>query len=238
MSTRTSPLPGPSALIEVTAKGTGALSDLAMGDGDRRVLRVSRIETSGPEYTWPATLKVDRLHVQKSRVRIERQADGTVPLRTLFTLARAPVETERSAPAQGAAAPPTISVTVREALLEDGEARIVDATVTPAARIDVSGSGSSRRALPGLPNPHVDRLAAGHTGWRNRDCSRRARHRRRGPGRESRPERRRRLAGPALPARAGADHRKVQRRSPGQGTPGSALDRRPGHRLARRPRPH
>ena len=74
-------------------------------------------------------------------MRVVRQADGTFPLRALFTPARTPPgEAERPGPARASgAAPPAISVTVREALLEDGRARIVDEAVSPATDVDLSG---------------------------------------------------------------------------------------------------
>ena len=124
--------------IEVTAKGTAGFSELAFAEGERRVLRVSKIETTGLEYAWPATVAIDRLRVGRSRATIERRADGAFPLRELLTPARTP---DASA-AQGAAAArggPAISVTVREAILENGSARIVDETVKPASRVDLSG---------------------------------------------------------------------------------------------------
>jgi hypothetical protein len=123
--------------IGVTARGTVSLTDLTASDGGQRAMRVSRVETTGLEYAWPATINVDRLRVGRSRVRIERQADGSIPLRALFT-PRPPtgaVGPDGSAPST----PPPFSVTVREALLDEGSARVTDGAVNPAARIDLSG---------------------------------------------------------------------------------------------------
>jgi uncharacterized protein involved in outer membrane biogenesis len=129
---------GPS--LEVRARGRAALSDLTMRDGDRRVMRVSRVETTGLDYIWPATLAVDRLHVGRSRVRIERLADGTFPLRALFTPTRPPSGQGKDPQATraGSAQTPPLSVTVREALLEEGGARLIDGAVSPPTSADLS----------------------------------------------------------------------------------------------------
>jgi hypothetical protein len=119
----------------ITAHGRATLTDLGAGDDSRRVLRVARVDATGLAYAWPATLTVDRLHVGRSWVRVERKADGTFPLRALF--ARAPRSGGETAAPGGAAASP-ISVTVRDALLEDGRARFVDATATASRGAEVS----------------------------------------------------------------------------------------------------
>ncbi len=126
---------------EFTARGAAAVSDLAFTDGDRPILTVGHLAATGLDYTWPATATLDRVHMQKSWVLVERRADGSLPLTTAFTPARAtaaPAETQ-ARPSQPTPAPPAVSVTVRESIFEDGSATIVDAAVSPAARIDVAG---------------------------------------------------------------------------------------------------
>jgi hypothetical protein len=122
--------------LAITASGTAALADLSLADGDRPLVTAARVETAGIRYTWPATVEVDRLHVERSRLIAERRADGTWPLRVLLT----PVARERAAgtaASAGAAAPAPIAVTVRESVLEGGSAVLADATVSPAARFEV-----------------------------------------------------------------------------------------------------
>ena len=70
--------------VAVTARGTASLVDLAVADGDRPLLTVGRLETSGLDYTSPARVGIDRVRVQKSWARIERTADGAFTLRALF----------------------------------------------------------------------------------------------------------------------------------------------------------
>jgi hypothetical protein len=128
--------------MQLTARGTTALADLSFADGDRPVLTVGRIETVGLDYSWPATATIERVHMKKSWVHIERRADGTLPITALFAPAR---PAPGAAPSPAAPAPPAaadaskVSVTVREAIFEDGGATIVDAAVSPVARLELTG---------------------------------------------------------------------------------------------------
>ena len=123
---------------EIGARGSAALSDLAFTDGDRSFLTVGRLEAAGLDYTWPATATIDRVHMQKSWVLLERRADGSLPLTAILTAARpGPSAPAAAAPPAGPA--PAVSVAVREVLFEGGAASILDAAVSPVARIEVAG---------------------------------------------------------------------------------------------------
>ena len=165
--------------MQLTARGTAALADLAFADGDRPVLTVGRIETVGLDYAWPATATIERVHMKKSWVHIERRADGTLPLTVLFAPPRpAPgAAPSPDAPAPPAAPAPTAgeaskaNVTVREAIFEDGSATIADAAVSPPARVEVTGVRlaardflwPARAPIPvqlDMPTPGAGRLTA------------------------------------------------------------------------------
>ena len=134
--------------MQLNARGTAALGDLSFADGDRPVLTVGRLETVGLDYTWPATATIERVHMKKSWVHIERRPDRTLPITTLFAPPR-PASSPAASPA--APAPPAAlaplptaetgkaNVTVREAIFEDGSATIVDAAASPPARLGVNG---------------------------------------------------------------------------------------------------
>jgi uncharacterized protein involved in outer membrane biogenesis len=130
--------------LQLNARGTAALGDLSFADGDRPVLTVGRIETVGLDYTWPGTATIERVHMKKSWVQIERRPDGTLPITALFAPAR-------PAPSPAAPAPPApaetgkTNVTVREAVFEDGSATILDAAVSPPARLEVTGTRLTAR---------------------------------------------------------------------------------------------
>jgi hypothetical protein len=124
--------------LEIGARGSAVLSDLAFTDGDRSFLTVGRLEMAGLDYTWPATATIDRVHMQKSWVLLERRADGSLPLAAVFTAPR-PAARAPAAAAPPAGPPPTVSVAVREVLFENGAATVLDAAVSPVARIEVAG---------------------------------------------------------------------------------------------------
>ncbi|HEY7869066.1 MAG TPA: DUF748 domain-containing protein [Methylomirabilota bacterium] len=144
--------------IELRARGSAALADLVMADGDRPVITVGRIDATGIDYAWPATATIDRVHMKKSWVHVERRADGTVPIGPLLTLRRSPAGAAPAGPASASAPAETVkvNVTVRESLFEDGSATIVDAGVTPAARIELAGA---RLAARGFVWPARDPVA-------------------------------------------------------------------------------
>jgi uncharacterized protein involved in outer membrane biogenesis len=123
---------------QITARGSAALSDMAFTDGGRDLLTVGRLEMTGLDYAWPATASIERVHMRKSWVRLERRPDGSLPLADMLTTARqgsrGPAAT---APSPGPA--PAVSVAVREVLFEDGAASVLDEAVSPAARIEVAG---------------------------------------------------------------------------------------------------
>ncbi len=144
--------------MQLNARGTTALVDVSFSDGDRPVLTVGRIETSGVDYTWPATAVIERVHMKKSWVHIERRPDGTLPITTLFAPPRPAAGAGPAAPAPAAAPPPGAAptppatadaikpaVTVRETIFEDGSATITDAAVSPVARLEVTGARLSSR---------------------------------------------------------------------------------------------
>ncbi len=131
--------------LQLNARGTAALGDLSFADGDRPVLTVGRIETVGLDYTWPATAAIERVHMKKSWVYIERRPDGTLPITTLLAPAR-PAPSPVAPPAAPAPPPPgKTNVTVREAIFEDGSATILDAAVSPPARLEVTGTRLTAR---------------------------------------------------------------------------------------------
>ncbi len=121
--------------MEMGARGGLALSDLTFADGDGNtppLLTVGRLELAGLDYVWPATATVGRVHMRKSWLRMERRADGSIPLTTILAARRA-----ARAPAPSAS--PVVSLTVREVLFEDGAASIMDAAVSPPARVEIAG---------------------------------------------------------------------------------------------------
>ena len=124
----------------LTARGTATVSDMALADATRPLMTATRLETTGIEYAWPATLAVDRVQLQKPWAQIERAADGSFPLHALLEPPAAAAGTPRRGIASGrrAGSPPSpLDLRVRRSTIEDGSFAIVDSTVRPVARAEI-----------------------------------------------------------------------------------------------------
>ena len=100
-------------------------------------MTAARIETTGIDYAWPATAKIDRVEIQKPTAVLERRADGTLPLGALLVPpGAAPRETAGQAVAPRPS-PAAIDVAVREVVVTGGSAVVVDAAVSPPARAEL-----------------------------------------------------------------------------------------------------
>jgi len=127
--------------LTITARGTATLADLAVADGDRPVATAARLETTGIDYTWPATVVIEAARLQKPWAQIERVANGSFPITALLT----PV-----APAVGVGTPsaqavpkvpaPKVDVRVRRVAVEDGVIAIVNGAVSPPGRIQLQSA--------------------------------------------------------------------------------------------------
>jgi hypothetical protein len=178
--------------LALTARGTASLVDLAVADGERRLLTAAHSEVTGLDYTWPATVSVDRLRVQKPWALIDRVSGKLPVLDVLATAGPAASGAQRQAPpgppasgaqrqarpgppasgaqrpestASGAqrreptarsaqrpeiaasAAPAGLQVNVRRSIVEDGAATIVDDSVSPPARLEITGARLALRDL-------------------------------------------------------------------------------------------
>ena len=124
--------------IDLAVKGTAAVRDLTIGERERPLITVARMEMTGLDYRWPTTVAVDRFRVERSWAMLERRADGALPLAALFRPlpgAAAPASRDGAAPAR-----PVFDVAVRESVLEGGALTIVDGAVSPAARVEITGA--------------------------------------------------------------------------------------------------
>jgi hypothetical protein len=145
--------------LAIAARGTAALSDVAVTDGDRTLATAGLVSTTGLDYTWPATAKVDRLLVQRPSVVLERRPDGSLPLAALLAPAGP------AAPATPPVSPAPVDVAIREVAVEGGAAALIDGGVSPAARFEVTGTRLVARdvAWPAR-GPVAVRLRAGTPG--------------------------------------------------------------------------
>src|SRR5581483_11499104 len=103
----------------VSLRGDATLREVAVGDGDTRVLTVTRIDLSGIDGVWPERVALDRVRVRRAWALIQRDRQGNFLLQRLFER-RTPAMGLPAAPA-GVTAPATAPVTafsVRELIFE------------------------------------------------------------------------------------------------------------------------
>jgi hypothetical protein len=96
-------------------------------------LGVERLDVTGFDYEWPSRLTIGFLNLRKPWANVERDAAGAITLRTLFV--RQPTAGE------GLASPASVDVSIGELRVHEGQLSVVDAAVTPAARLAVSAIG-------------------------------------------------------------------------------------------------
>ncbi len=141
--------------LAITARGTASVTDMALGDGGRPLVTATKLQADGIEWTWPASLVVDRVTLDKPWAQIERAADGSFPLRALLdppprptpsSPAAAPAEPR--APVAGAAAP-QLDLRVRRTAVRAGSFLILDSTVRPTARDEIRDAALSPATSPG-----------------------------------------------------------------------------------------
>ena len=127
---------------DVTAKGAGQaeVRQFTLGPPDRPAVKVERVETNGIELAWPRDVRVDLVKIVKPFALLEREKDGSFPLRTMLAprgqaaapKPEAPPMPPAPTPAgETAASPLPVTVTIRETLIEDGSFRFVDHSTTP-----------------------------------------------------------------------------------------------------------
>ena len=134
--------------LVITARGAASMSDLSISDDRQALVKVPRVEATGLVYGWPAKVSLDRLRAQGAWVQIERGRDGGLTLLSLLAAPQPSPSGARGGAAPGAAAAGlTLEVSVRETLVENAGAAIVDSAVSPATRMEISGARLVVRGL-------------------------------------------------------------------------------------------
>jgi len=127
--------------------GDAGLRALDISDGQRSVLTTNRLRITGIDAMWPERIVLDRVRIRRSWALIQRDAEGRFLLRTLLERPAPSAPSPPSAPpdrslppAPVAPANSALEFTLREAVLEEQAATIVDAAMTPPARMEVAGA--------------------------------------------------------------------------------------------------
>jgi hypothetical protein len=127
---------------KLSVRGDSRIRSFAVADGTAPpLITVERMDVTGIGGVWPEQITVDRARIRRSWARLERDRQGGFPLRALFEY-----RTPRSAPpsvgppSTGATAGAATGLLVRELVLEQQAATIIDAVPAPAATFDVAGA--------------------------------------------------------------------------------------------------
>ena len=120
-------------------RGTASAADLALLADTRPLLTVARVDASGIDAQWPASLAIDRLRVNGPWAQVDRNPDGELSLRALFARRADRPAPPTTAPV-AAGLVPGLDLSVRDALFDNGSLNIVDDAVEPAARFELHGA--------------------------------------------------------------------------------------------------
>ena len=125
--------------------GDAGLRALDISDGQRSVLTTNRLRITGIDADWPERIALDRVQTRRSWALIQRDSEGRFLLRTLLERLGAGASPSAPSAASAPTAPPalpasSLEFTLREAVFEEQAATIVDAAMTPPARMEVTGA--------------------------------------------------------------------------------------------------
>ncbi|HEV8441769.1 MAG TPA: DUF748 domain-containing protein [Methylomirabilota bacterium] len=122
-------------------RGNAGLSRVDIRDGQRTVMRLERGAATGLEVDWPERIDVRHLALQRPWILLERDEKGALPIRALLpggtTSAPAsppPAANEPAAAVESGGA--GLPITVRQIVVDEGGARVVDRSISPPFAVD------------------------------------------------------------------------------------------------------
>jgi hypothetical protein len=125
--------------LTITGAGQSELRRLTLGPPDQPSVAIERIETTGIEVQWPRDIRVDLVRIVTPTVLLERDEDGSFPLRAMLAPRdQTPTPGPPAAPAAERSSTPPVSLTIREILVEEGNLRFVDRSTTPDYSEEIS----------------------------------------------------------------------------------------------------
>jgi hypothetical protein len=125
----------------LSVSGDSRIRALAVADGTTTLITVGAIDVTGISGVWPEQIAVDRVRINRSWARIERDRQGGFPLRAIFEY-RTPKSAPPSLgpPSSGAPGGTPIALSVRELVLEQQAATIIDAVPATPAKFEIAGA--------------------------------------------------------------------------------------------------
>jgi hypothetical protein len=146
--------------IRLVIDGDAAADRLALGDDNRRLATVRRVDITGLRYRYPTALRIRRLTLDKPWLLVERDSKGRFELMTLLAARSAPPPPAGSAgatPTVKTAAPrperePRVRVSIDALAMEDGFIRFVDRSTEPDYAEEISAITLAANELGTRPN--------------------------------------------------------------------------------------
>jgi uncharacterized protein involved in outer membrane biogenesis len=153
-------------VLAATSRGSNWIEKFTMtAPGEKTpAAQFERLRFDGIDFSWPKYARVTKIALVKPEMRVERDQDGVISLRKMFTReGRMPSRPEKPAPEETKAKPAAkpaeprkpgglpITVDIGTIALEDGYARFLDRTVDPAFAQEVSRLGLVIEGLSSVP---------------------------------------------------------------------------------------
>jgi uncharacterized protein involved in outer membrane biogenesis len=152
--------------LAATSRGRNWIEKFTMtAPGEKTpAAQFERLRFDGIDFSWPKYARVTKIALVKPEMRVERDKDGEMSLRKMFTRdARAPGQPETPAPKEKKAQPASkpsepqkpdglpITVEIGTITIEEGYARFLDRTVDPAFAQEISRLGLVIEGLSSVP---------------------------------------------------------------------------------------
>jgi len=155
-----------SGVLAATSRGSNWIEKFTMtAPGEKTpAAQFERLRFDGIDFAWPKHARVAKIALARPEIRIERDQDGVISLRKMFTPdGRAPSRPEKPAPKETKAKPAAqpaeppkpgglpVTVEIGTITIEDGYARFLDRTVDPAFAQELSRFGLIIEGLSSVP---------------------------------------------------------------------------------------
>ncbi len=137
--------------FRIEARGRAALRVATLGPEESPVVRVERVEARSIEAVWPGRVMAGTVVVTKPSALIEREEDGTFPLRAMLRPRGVPPD---SSPSSGARAERLRSwpgIDVERLTIDDGTVRFVDRSTRPFFSEEITDLDLTLRGVTSAP---------------------------------------------------------------------------------------
>jgi hypothetical protein len=151
-------------LPRVAVTGTASVSRMTLGPGQRPAVAVERVEVVELDAEWPTRVRVGRVAIRKPSVLLEREKDGSFPLRSMIALHGGPEKAQPERASTAAVDAPRIVFEINDLTIVDGDARFVDRTTTPFYSEEIGRLAVVVKNLRNAPDARADLTVQGIVG--------------------------------------------------------------------------